>query len=140
MIKRLAIIGVLAVVGADGVVFAQHVHGDRTGAGAAHGHGGSVTVDMQGEHPEWWSNPYNYAFYGAALVAFANGPDEVDTDALDAAFMQIAGDFAEHMGMDPAMMRDHLKLIPGQMVDIVRDDPTVLDSYDNMILALRGPA
>ena len=36
-------------------------------------------------------------------------------------------------------MVDHLKDIPGQMVGIAKDDPKVLDSYDNFVVALMGP-
>ena len=47
--------------------------------------------------------------------------------------------FAKSMGADPDLMVDHLKDIPGQMVGIVKDDPEVLDSYDNFVVALMGP-
>ena len=43
------------------------------------------------------------------------------------------------MGASPEGMVDHLKDIPQQMVGIVKDDPKVLDSYDNFIVALMGP-
>ena len=111
-----------------------------------HGHAspeavsGDVTVDIQGDSSAWWSNPYNYAFYGVAVAAFANGPDNVDQAALEKAFMQVARDFAVEMGLDPAMMQDHLRLIPGQLIEIIRDDPSVLDNYENLMTALRGPA
>lgn len=37
------------------------------------------------------------------------------------------------------MMQDHLKLIPGQMVQIVTGDPGVLKTYDSFIEAMVGP-
>ncbi len=123
----------MLVAGCDGARL--HPHGD--------GHAvedGAVTVDLQGGSSQWFSNPYNYAFYGVAVAAFANGVDNVDEVALEAAFMQVAGDFAVEMGADPVAMRDHLKLIPGQLIEIVREDPEVLDSYENLMVALRGPA
>jgi hypothetical protein len=36
-------------------------------------------------------------------------------------------------------MIDHLKNIPREMVGIVKQDPQVLDSYENFLVALRGP-
>jgi hypothetical protein len=36
-------------------------------------------------------------------------------------------------------MQDHLKLIPRQVVQIVKDDPKVIDSYDNFVAATFGP-
>lgn len=38
----------------------------------------------------------------------------------------------------PAMV-DHLELIPGQVVQIVKDDPRVLDSFESFIDAMVGP-
>jgi hypothetical protein len=36
-------------------------------------------------------------------------------------------------------MVDHLKNIPREMVMIVKRDPTVLESYESFMVALRGP-
>jgi len=36
-------------------------------------------------------------------------------------------------------MVDHLKLIPRQVVQIVKEDPHVLDSYQNFVDATFGP-
>jgi hypothetical protein len=43
------------------------------------------------------------------------------------------------MHMTPEGMVDHLKLIPRQVVQIVKEDPHVLDSYDNFVAATFGP-
>jgi hypothetical protein len=40
---------------------------------------------------------------------------------------------------DPNLVVGHLRDIPGQIVTIVRDDPKVLDSYDNFVMALMVP-
>lgn len=132
----------IGVMGTGCEAAQEHLHGHFSDATTDQPHAGSadVTVNLQGDDTDWWSNPYTYAFYGVAVAAFANGPDEVDETALQAAFMQVARDFAQEMGLDPAMMQDHLKLIPGQLIEIVREDPSVLDNYENLIFALRGPA
>jgi hypothetical protein len=43
------------------------------------------------------------------------------------------------MHMTPEGMVDHLKLIPRQVVQIVKEDPHVLDSYPNFVAATFGP-
>ena len=43
------------------------------------------------------------------------------------------------MGVGPEHMQDHLKLIPRQVVQIAKEDPHVLDSYDNFVAATFGP-
>lgn len=141
MFRRLAMAALGFGVVLGGAVAAQtHPHGaPQHGEQAEVAEDGSVTINLQGDASEWWSNPYNYAFYGAAVMAFANGAEEVDAEALDKAFMLIAADFAEYMGADPVAMQDHLKLITEQTIEIVTEDPSVLDSYEDMMLAMRGP-
>jgi hypothetical protein len=41
--------------------------------------------------------------------------------------------------MNEAGMLDHLKLIPRQVVGIVKENPAVLQSYDAFWAALAGP-
>lgn len=47
--------------------------------------------------------------------------------------------FAVSRGMDPDATAEHLKPIPGQMIQIAKDDPHVLDSYGAFVVALFGP-
>ena len=54
-------------------------------------------------------------------------------------FEEIFRDFGVSIGWKPDAMQDHLKLIPRQVVQIVREDPHVLDSYDNFVAATFGP-
>ena len=100
------------------------------------------TVSLQGagaEQSAWINNPHMHAFYDAAKAAFANGPSRVDAAAFEKTSMAIFAEFGKSMGMKPEAMQDHLKLIPGQVVQIAKEDPHVLDSYDNFIEALMGP-
>ncbi|WP_293901667.1 hypothetical protein [Phenylobacterium sp.] len=101
---------------------------------------GSVTRNLQGgEEDSWIRDPHIHAFYDTVVAAFAQGPAKVDVPALEARAHVIFRDFAVSRGVDPAVMEKHLALIPGQIVKIAREDPTVLDSYDNFVLALFGP-
>jgi hypothetical protein len=67
------------------------------------------------------------------------GAPPLDFDGYREKSYAIFREFGKSMGGDPDMMVDHLKDIPRQMVGIVKDDPKVLDSYDNFVVALMGP-
>ncbi len=87
----------------------------------------------------WIRNPNVHAFYQATVDAFAQGPDHLDRAAYERRAHEIFDDLAVSMHVPPAALQDHLKLIPGQMVQIVKRDPHALDSYDSFIVALFGP-
>ena len=108
---------------------AQAQHGDRT-------------VSLQGgaDHAVWRDNPQFRAFYALTKESFANGPAKVDFPVYQEKSFAIFREFGRAMGMAPEAMVDHLKAIPGQMLQIVADDPKVLDSYEAFIVALNGPA
>jgi hypothetical protein len=100
-----------------------------------------TTASLQGasEQDSWARDPHMHAFYDASKAALANGADKVDMAAYEAKAMQIFTEFAKSRGMDPAAMQDHLKLIPRQVVQIAKEDPSTLATYDNFMLALMGP-
>jgi hypothetical protein len=100
------------------------------------------SVNLQGDGSEqkrWMNSPYWHQFFDLSKSALKDGPAKVDMAAYQTASMEIFGKFAESMHMPPAAMQDHLKLIPGQVVQIYKDDPHVLDSFDNFVLAMLGP-
>jgi hypothetical protein len=99
------------------------------------------TVSLQGasEQDAWARDPHMHAFYEASKAALANGADKVDMPAYEDKARAIFADFAKARGVDPAAMQDHLKLIPRQVVQIAKEDPATLASYDNFMLALMGP-
>ena len=101
---------------------------------------GPTTVNMQGNDPKAWAaDAHIHAFYDVTVAAFAQGPAKVDVDAFEQKSFAIFREFGVAKGVGAAAMQDHLKLIPRQIVGIVKEDPKVLDSYDNFILALMGP-
>jgi hypothetical protein len=101
---------------------------------------GSTTVNMQGSDPKAWAaDAHIHAFYDTTVAAFAQGPAKVDVDAYEQKSFAIFREFGVAKGVGAAAMQDHLKLIPRQVVGIVKEDPKVLDSYDNFILAIMGP-
>ncbi len=101
--------------------------------------GETITLDAQGgDYPEWFQNPHMVEFY-ALSVEMLRAARRVDVAAYEERCYAIFRAFAESLGANPDGMIDHLKAIPREMVGIVRDDPEVLDSYENFLVALRGP-
>jgi len=100
----------------------------------------SSTANLQGNDEQAWINdPHMHAFYQQTITAFAQGPGKVDVAGYEQKCFAIFRDFAPRMHMTPEGMVDHLKLIPRQVVQIVKEDPHVLDSYDNFVAATFGP-
>jgi hypothetical protein len=101
---------------------------------------GGNSANLQGNDEQAWINdPHMHAWFEATRTAFANGPGKVDVDGYEQKSFAIFRDFAPVMHMTPAGMVDHLKLIPRQVVQIVKEDPHVLDNYDNFVAATFGP-
>ena len=111
-------------------------------AGCSHGSAHTddpqpTTVDIQGAD-EWKRSPHMRAYYDLTVATFANGTD-IDVDAYEARSFAIFREFARANGASEEGMIDHLKLIPRQIVDIVKEDPAVLKNYDTFWAALAGP-
>ncbi|MEO8112741.1 MAG: hypothetical protein ABI655_00075 [Phenylobacterium sp.] len=98
-----------------------------------------ASANLQGDQQAWINDPHMHDFYATTVAAFANGPAKVDVGGFERTSFAIFRDFGKSMGMDPMHMQDHLKLIPRQVVQIVREDPHVLDSYQNFVDATFGP-
>ena len=96
-----------------------------------------TTVDIQGAN-EWKRSPHMQAYYELTVAAFEQGSD-IDVDAYEAKSFALFREFARANGRNEQGMVDHLKLIPRQVVAIVKEDPTVLNSYDAFWAALAGP-
>jgi hypothetical protein len=96
-----------------------------------------TTVDIQGAD-EWKRAPQMHAYYDETVATFKNGTD-IDVDAYEARSFAIFREVARARGANEAAMLDHLKLIPRQVVGIVKENPAVLNSYDAFWAALAGP-
>jgi hypothetical protein len=100
----------------------------------------SPSANLQGNDAQsWMADPHMHAFYAASVAAFAQGAAKVDVTAFERKSFAIFRDFGLARGVGAAAMQDHLKLIPRQVVGIVKEDPKVLDSYDNFTAAIFGP-
>lgn len=123
----------LAVLSLAGPAAAQHPQPAPAGKAAP------SSANMQGDNSVWRNSPYIHAFYDLTVATYRGGLAKVDVDAYEKKSYAIFRDFGVAMGVGPEHMQDHLKLIPRQMVGIVKDDPKVLDSYDDFVMALMGP-
>jgi len=135
MTSRLHWLGLLATTAALGHCSASAQHDQPP----APPQGETVTLNAQGgDYPEWFQNPHMVEFYALSVEMLRAAP-RVDADAYEQRAYAIFRTFAESLHANPEAMIDHLKAIPREMVGIVKDDPKVLDSYDNFLVALRGP-
>ncbi|MDB5426353.1 MAG: hypothetical protein JWP28_2526 [Phenylobacterium sp.] len=127
---------------AAGVFLAALVLGPAAAAPPPGAKGAAPTApaNLQGnDQASWIADPHMHAFYETTVAAFAKGPAKVDVDAFEQKSFAIFREFGASRGMRPEAMQDHLKLIPRQVVQIVKEDPKVLDSYDNFVAATFGP-
>lgn len=132
--KALPLIALLGLTACQGP---QSLH-DRLMARMHGGQGGGF--NMQGnDQAAFFANPNAHAFYDLSVKTFANGADKVDFPAYQQQSYAIFRALGASMGGSPDAMQDHLKDIPAQMVQIVKDDPAALKDYDSFITAMVGP-
>lgn len=96
-----------------------------------------TTVDIQGAN-EWKRSPYMQAYYELTVATFKHGSD-IDIGAYESKSFEVFREFARANGRNEQGMVDHLKLIPRQVVAIVKEDASVLNSYESFWAALAGP-
>lgn len=114
-----------------------HLHGTEH---RGHQGGAPGGFSMQGNDTKaFFANPNAHAFYDLSVKTFAKGADGIDFPAYQSQSYAIFRALGSSMGVDPAGMQDHLKGIPAQMVQIVKDDPTVLKDYASFTAAMIGP-
>jgi hypothetical protein len=100
------------------------------------------TKSLQGageEQRAFIDNPNMHAFYDLSVATLGGSPGRVDVETYEAKSYVLFRALGVSIGAGPEAMQEHLKAIPRQVVQIVRDDPKVLDSYANFVLALIGP-
>ena len=122
---------------------AQTPHDSGTDSKA---HGGTassnepVTISIrEGNELTTCVNPVWLDFYALTIAAFANGAANVDLPDYQQKTFALFRSSAMFAGADPKAVEDHIKDIPGQLVQIIKDDPKVLDSCENFSVALVGP-
>lgn len=107
---------------------------------AAQGGKPPAGMNLQGQDAQSWiRDPHVHQFYDLSRATFAQGADKVDVAAYEQKSYAIFRAFGASRGMEPAAMQDHLKLIPRQLVQIVKEDPKALDTYEGFVAATFGP-
>jgi hypothetical protein len=101
--------------------------------------GETITLEAQAVNPEWESNEYSHKFYELSVEMLGVEAETLEVAAYERRSYAIFGALAVSVGIDPVGWVDHLKNIPRELVMIVEEDPTTLDSFENFLLALRGP-
>ena len=96
-------------------------------------------TSLQGDQSAWVNNAHMRMFYDLTREVLGKSAPPLDFTRYRDRSFAIFRAFGTSMGMAPEGMVDHLKDIPGQLVEIVKDDPAVLDSYEIFIEALMGP-
>jgi hypothetical protein len=130
----------LTTVGCHGKSMLEAIHGKsgHAGASASSGAPQPTTYSIADDGSAWKRSPHMRAFYDNTVKTFANG-NNIDVDAYEAKSFAIFREFARANGVSEEAMIDHLKLIPRQVVGIVKEDPGVLKSYDDFWVAMVGP-
>jgi hypothetical protein len=101
--------------------------------------GETITLNAQADSSEWEQNEHFRKFYPLSVEMLGRGIDDIDVELYEQRSYAIFRTFANSIGVDVDGMVDHLKNIPREMVEIVKRDPTVLESYESFLIALRGP-
>jgi len=143
--KTLVIVLGAALLIAGGV---HLTHGSSSGQGSMFGHfthrpashgEGPVTFSIRQNDFDLCEDPFYVGFFDLSVDIFGVGVEQVNvTDYQQKVFHYIrtTDTFAEG---DREAFVDHVKDIPRQMVEIIREDPAVLDSCANFSVALVGP-
>ena len=100
-----------------------------------------ITLDAQGggDRSRWAQNPHVRAFYDLSVKTLRKHRRHIDVDRYEQASYAIFRELGHSLGASPEGMVDHLKGIPREVVMIVQQDPTTLDSYESFLTALMGP-
>lgn len=120
------------------LVLAGAAQAQHAGAPAAPPPAGR-TVDIQGDPRAFMNNPHIHAFYDLSVATLRPGAPKLDVKAYEEKSFAIFRALGASMGGSPEAMQDHLKLIPRQVIQIAKEDPKVLDSFDTFTEALIGP-
>ena len=97
------------------------------------------SVSLQGDTAGFMNNPHMRAFYALSAATLRKGAPPLDVADYERRSLAIFRAFGEASGGSASAMEDHLKLIPRQIVQIAKDDASILTSFDRFREALIGP-
>jgi len=112
--------------------------GHATHAEAVHNNE-SVTISIRQTDESLYDMPLYANFYVLTVEAFAAGAEIVKVSEFELKVFAWIRSSEDIPGGDAETFVEHTKDIPRQLVEIIREDPTVLDSCSNFSVALIGP-
>jgi hypothetical protein len=83
--------------------------------------------------------PLLKAYYELSVTELKGRTDKADPADFEKKSYALFRSYAASKGANPDALQNHLKAIPRQVVQIVKEDPKVLDSQQNFDNALLGP-
>ena len=107
-------------------------------AASAQQHGAPPVTKSLQEHPVSVEDPRLRALYDLLATAGARGAEKVDA-GLDVKVREMARNYPAGHGLDAKAWENHVVDMAGQMLAIGKKDPKVFQSYENFVVALRGP-
>ena len=132
----LLFVAALSVVWAPVTANPQQVEGNNESADSTTG---PVTVSIrQNDHSLCGTAMYD-DLYALTVEVFALGAENVNLSEYEQKVFALAIASEEFSGASAEAIKDHIKDIPRQLVEIIREDPAVLDSCSNFSVALVGP-
>ena len=97
-----------------------------------------ATVSMRQNDFALCGQPFYDDVYALTVEIFAEGAENVNLDTYQEQVFALVR-FSEEYGSDAEAFVEHIKDIPGQLIEIILEDPQVLASCVNFSVGLVGP-
>lgn len=112
-------------------------HGNANQEASPHGKE-PATISIRQNDGALCGTPFWDDFYALTVAVFAIGANNVEVSDYQQQVFGMIRSSAEFEGSAEAFV-EHAKDIPRQLVEIIQEDPAVLDSCSNFSVALVGP-
>ena len=100
---------------------------------------GAVTVSMAQNDFDLCDEDFYVGFYEVTRSVYAANAGAVSVAELESATFNYIRNYPAMSDAEAEAWVEHIDLIPGQLVDIIAEDPEVIESCANFSVALVGP-
>jgi len=100
---------------------------------------GPVTVSMAQNDFDLCRDDFYIGFYELTSALYANREEAVTVAELENTMFSYIRSYPALSEAEAEAWVEHIDLIPGQLVDIIAEDPAVIESCANYSVALVGP-
>ena len=100
---------------------------------------GAVTVSMAQNDFDLCDEDFYVGFYEVTRGVYAANAGDVSVAELENATFNYIRNYPSMSDAEAEAWVEHIDLIPGQLVDIIAEDPGVIESCANFSVALVGP-